>query len=398
MKKSKNKNIGIFILVAIYAFIAGALVVFGFGFNCFVVHKYEFAHSYTIQNPSEIYLKDPATCMTKAVYYYSCSCGKQGDETFEYGKVDNQNHCENIEYTVVDSLTHTKKIVCINCKHLTVYNDIPHSFNESQMCTECGFQKQRINLENYESYISYDGMLDVGEEIAKEIINVIHNPEKYEEVIYKKEKCLTFQYPKKISQETYWRLYGFFVFYFGDFNVWGVEYFKCDGYSFEHIFDAEIGHNYTDFYIPVSSIKPLQERRIKYIQEAEAVLGNLYEGTETEMLLQICDLMKNYVILPGAPCDSCTDFWATKKSTCLAYALVFRQLSERLGIHCDVLAGYTVGDGYHGWNRVKLSDGTYKYYDVCWYITGNDPKYIDANSVPHQEFWINCYADDLNKW
>lgn len=31
------------------------------------------------------YLKSEATCTQKAVYYYACSCGKAGTETFEYG-------------------------------------------------------------------------------------------------------------------------------------------------------------------------------------------------------------------------------------------------------------------------------------------------------------------------
>ncbi|MBQ2714761.1 MAG: InlB B-repeat-containing protein [Clostridia bacterium] len=34
---------------------------------------------------SETYLKSPATCMEKAVYYYSCSCKKMGEKTFEHG-------------------------------------------------------------------------------------------------------------------------------------------------------------------------------------------------------------------------------------------------------------------------------------------------------------------------
>ena len=42
-------------------------------------------HSYTEKNTDEKYLKTPATCTAKAVYYYSCSCGNKGTETFESG-------------------------------------------------------------------------------------------------------------------------------------------------------------------------------------------------------------------------------------------------------------------------------------------------------------------------
>ena len=44
-------------------------------------------HSYTEKNTDVKYLKSAATCTEKAVYYYSCSCGEKGTETFESGDV-----------------------------------------------------------------------------------------------------------------------------------------------------------------------------------------------------------------------------------------------------------------------------------------------------------------------
>ena len=43
-------------------------------------------HSYTEKNTDAKYLKSAATCTAKAVYYYSCSCGEKGSETFESGE------------------------------------------------------------------------------------------------------------------------------------------------------------------------------------------------------------------------------------------------------------------------------------------------------------------------
>ena len=43
-------------------------------------------HTFDKQVVKEIYLKKSATCTEKAEYYYSCSCGEKGDETFEKGK------------------------------------------------------------------------------------------------------------------------------------------------------------------------------------------------------------------------------------------------------------------------------------------------------------------------
>lgn len=50
------------------------------------------SHNYTEKAESQ-YLKSAATCISKAVYYKSCSvCGVKSTETFEYGKFNPDNH------------------------------------------------------------------------------------------------------------------------------------------------------------------------------------------------------------------------------------------------------------------------------------------------------------------
>jgi len=52
----------------------------------------EHTHGYTEKVTSQTYLASEATCTAKATYYYSCTCGEKGTETFEYGEVDLNNH------------------------------------------------------------------------------------------------------------------------------------------------------------------------------------------------------------------------------------------------------------------------------------------------------------------
>ncbi len=368
--KRKERILGM-IFLAFSFFVLGGLLTFGtvvyswFHYGSSHICPHSIIHNYTIQNADLIYLKKEASCTSKSVYYYSCLCGARGNSTFEIGNVNLEKH------------------------HFVSTEDLL-----TDICTNCGeiFQKSFVDLSKCENIISYSGLKEVEEDFVKEVINAIHNPNEYEEVIYKDEPHLNFTYSKKISSEAYYRIYGFFTFYFGDFNVWGSEYLKSNDFEWPHMFDIEMKEECIEVYIPVSSIPILREKRASYIKEAEIALANIYEGTETEMLLQICEYIKDYSILPGAACDSCTDFWNTQKATCLAYSMAFRQLAERLGIQCDIIVGYTVGDGYHAWNRVKLSDDTYKYYDLTWYITGNDAQYINANSLSHDGFWINSYC------
>ncbi len=43
-------------------------------------------HEYNRQKPYADCVAEPATCTSKAMYYYSCSCGETGTQTFEYGE------------------------------------------------------------------------------------------------------------------------------------------------------------------------------------------------------------------------------------------------------------------------------------------------------------------------
>ena len=76
-------------------------------------------HTYTEKAESQ-YLKSAATCVSKAVYYKSCSvCGVKSTETFEYGEVDASNH-KHTEVRDAKSATcceagHTGDTWCTDC-------------------------------------------------------------------------------------------------------------------------------------------------------------------------------------------------------------------------------------------------------------------------------------------
>ncbi|MDY4186623.1 MAG: leucine-rich repeat domain-containing protein, partial [Candidatus Borkfalkiaceae bacterium] len=48
-------------------------------------------HAFDKQVITDEYKATDATCTEKATYYYSCSCGEKGAETFEYGSITNHN-------------------------------------------------------------------------------------------------------------------------------------------------------------------------------------------------------------------------------------------------------------------------------------------------------------------
>lgn len=48
--------------------------------------------SFTEKVTTDAYLKEDATCTSKALYYYSCSCGEKGNETFQHGELKDHNY------------------------------------------------------------------------------------------------------------------------------------------------------------------------------------------------------------------------------------------------------------------------------------------------------------------
>ena len=59
------------------------------GLTTIVINSY-------IEKAEAKYLKSNATCTSKAIYYISCSvCGVNGTQTFEYDKLDPNNHTGN---------------------------------------------------------------------------------------------------------------------------------------------------------------------------------------------------------------------------------------------------------------------------------------------------------------
>ena len=96
-------------------------------------------HDFSIMNASSEYLASPATCTEKARYYYLCSCGAVGTETFENGEPKGHTYSTN---WWSDDTYHWHKAVC---EHTTEIKDKEeHKFYEG-VC-ECGYAIYISNL------------------------------------------------------------------------------------------------------------------------------------------------------------------------------------------------------------------------------------------------------------
>lgn len=86
------------------------------------------------------YLKSPGTCKSPAVYYYSCSCGEMGSETFEGLKDESVHNNIDYQYELLDDTNHTKIDFCSDCQSVVNTYSESHVFND-KTCTQCNFEK-----------------------------------------------------------------------------------------------------------------------------------------------------------------------------------------------------------------------------------------------------------------
>lgn len=115
-------------------------------------------HSFKRKNTDIKYLKSFANCQARAVYYYSCSCGKQGTETFEYGeKLDHSfktewssgggKHWHECSYC-------GEKIETVEWK-----TDKPATVTEEgsrrEVCTVCGYTKAAVTIGKLAPAVTY---------------------------------------------------------------------------------------------------------------------------------------------------------------------------------------------------------------------------------------------------
>ena len=117
-------------------------------------------HDYSIRSTDVIYQKSQATCTEASVYYFSCTCGEKGSETFQDGEalghVWMREDCDNPLYCAVCHIKDDKpaghiwqtsddgKIkTCTSCGTVLNLDDHIHTWNEAicwapKTCSVCG--------------------------------------------------------------------------------------------------------------------------------------------------------------------------------------------------------------------------------------------------------------------
>jgi len=107
-------------------------------------------HKFTKQLATDEYKHSDATCITAALYYYSCEeCGKKGDATFEYGEKAACSFGTTLFFSANEHY-----LMCGICNTKTEI--AAHEYNSEEVCDACGYRRG-MSAEIHGTVISFGG-------------------------------------------------------------------------------------------------------------------------------------------------------------------------------------------------------------------------------------------------
>ena len=139
-------------------------------------------------------------------------------------------------------------------------------------------------------------------------------------------------------------------------------------------------------------IREFEIKRQENQAKIDSILSGFTAGSEEHVLKQISEYLRKNIVYTYDYYDLSSAL--DGKSVCNGYALAFNAMANRAGIRSDMCIGKASNGVYHAWNRVTLSDGTYRFYDITFYDSNaGNTKYLHSTTSFHGSYLINDYTD-----
>lgn len=230
---------------------------------------------------------------------------------------------------------------------------------------------KKVDINNYK--INTDQAYKYPE--TEEIINIVHdvimNPDKYPNTI-------THNFNYDVNFEAYLETRTILMFYFMDEST-----------SFVHFgTSVDNGNITTPVTLDKQTLLSANKTRNEHLEKTEVVLSDIKAGSDTQILMQLADyIIDNCQYSLSFEDATMEQFWNGSGND-KTYAMAFQLFAQRLGYECDiVMAPMEIGID-HVFNRVKLNDGTYRYFDLTRFesnqinVEQSDLIVYSVNSLP----------------
>lgn len=234
---------------------------------------------------------------------------------------------------------------------------------------------ENINLNNYNENVSYNGYTDTDIKLINDILNLYNNNKNTDS------SSVEYKLDYIPSTDSYLRVISFLTIYYGIELTNDVHYNTYD----IHVY----GNDEATLTVYIDKIDEYNKTRISNTKKLKDIISKFKEGTEKEKVIQASKWIaenttytKNYY--------SVDELLSEGKGVCNSYALTLIRMCQLMGIKCDICFGYAKGLK-HCWNKVTYSDGKVEYFDLTYYDSNANEKYLSMINTPHTILDINNY-------
>ena len=256
----------------------------------------------------------------------------------------------------------------------------PAEDKEETVATEPAQEVVKVTPSGSTFYFSLDGYSESEREALSQLMSTIN------ENLGTDASDITFYLNSSLTSEQYRKLASYlYIKYGGDSRI------KHEAFDYVSYTDGDLSQSY---YITVhmNNIREYYATYSMCYNKAYSIVSGLKDGSEEYILSQITEYLANNTSY-NDNYKTAYDVLYNGLGSCNGYALAFNMLANMAGIRSEMCIG-KVGGVYHAWNRVILSDGSCRYYDVTFYDTGSrESIYVGSASNFHGNFLINNYAD-----
>lgn len=175
-----------------------------------------------------------------------------------------------------------------------------------------------------------------------------------------------------VSEDTIWE----YVHFVHDYICgWA----HVDLYNFEY-YDDGSGNVYAIVLHYLDGITDAMNSALQH--EVDRIVAESPKDSEAEQIKYFHDYICNTCEYSYTGISTGTAYGALldKRAVCQGYAHAMQMLLSRAGYDCVTVIGL-MGDMYHKWNYVKLSDGSWRAIDVTW----DDPDGLDE---PRYDYYL----------
>ena len=246
-------------------------------------------------------------------------------------------------------------------KDESLNNDRNNTISEKVEC---------INLENYRPTLFYGGLTDLEIKLVNDLLDgytQFHTKQNIFDVII----------DERLDMESYRRIVSWFAIYMMNWD------------SLDTMIDYAVSDNETVVTLHLDKFHEWNVHRNDILSKIEIILKTIPEGTEIEKLDAIAEYLANNVEYKANQYNA-DDLLYNWQGNCNAFSLVFQHMCLRLGIPSDLCVGYS-NSGYHAWVRCILSDQDAVFYDLSFYNSSKNAKYLHSTDSPWGKYDLNNY-------